>query len=31
MTKLLEEAIAQVKQFPELEQNKIAVMLILAP
>jgi hypothetical protein len=28
MTKLLEEAIAQVKQLPESEQNKIAAMLI---
>lgn len=28
MTKLLEEAIAQVRQLPESEQNKIAAMLI---
>jgi hypothetical protein len=28
MTKLLEEAIAQVRQLPEAEQNKIAAMLI---
>ena len=30
MTKLLEEAIAQVRQLPEAEQNKIAAMLIAA-
>jgi hypothetical protein len=28
MTKLLDEAIAQVRQLPEAEQNKIAAMLI---
>jgi hypothetical protein len=28
MTKLLDEAIAQVRQLPESEQNKIAAMLI---
>lgn len=28
MTKLLEAAIAQVRQLPEAEQNKIAAMLI---
>lgn len=28
MTKLLEEAISQIRQLPESEQNKIAAMLI---